>query len=102
MQKVCFVGLDNLPVLSRQHNRHGIGGDQVPTTSLALGRVRRGGAVATLQRREALHVFASLQGGAALRQQARAVAPRLLDEHPTAAVAQVQRWLASRVEFLKA
>jgi ATP-dependent DNA helicase RecG len=46
--------------------------------------------------------FADLQEDSALLQHARAVAPRLLDEHPTAAVAHVQRWLASRVEFLKA
>jgi ATP-dependent DNA helicase RecG len=51
---------------------------------------------------DALLRFADLQEDSALLQHARAVAPRLLDEHPTAAVAQVQRWLASRVEFLKA
>ena len=39
---------------------------------------------------------------AALLQHARAVAPRLLEEHDSAAQAHVQRWLASRVEFLKA
>ena len=42
MQKVCFVGLDNLPVLSRQHNRHGIGGEQVQHTLLARALARRG------------------------------------------------------------
>ncbi len=51
---------------------------------------------------DALLRFADLQEDSALLQHARAVAPRLLDEHPTAAVAHVQRWLASRVEFLKA
>jgi hypothetical protein len=30
------------------------------------------------------------------------VAPKLLAEHPQAAAAQVQRWLASRVDYLKA
>ena len=29
-------------------------------------------------------------------------APRLLAEHPEAAAAQVERWLASRVDYLKA
>ena len=38
----------------------------------------------------------------ALLQHARAVAPRLLREHPAAAGAHVQRWLAGRAEFLKA
>jgi ATP-dependent DNA helicase RecG len=51
---------------------------------------------------DALLRFADLQEDSALLQHARAVAPRLLDEHPEAAQAQVQRWLASRVEYLKA
>ncbi|MFM8665990.1 MAG: ATP-dependent DNA helicase RecG [Betaproteobacteria bacterium] len=51
---------------------------------------------------DALLRFADLQEDAALLQHARAVAPRLLDEHDSAAQAHVQRWLASRVEFLKA
>jgi len=42
MHKVCFVGLDNLPVLSREHNHHGIGGEQVQHTLLARALVRRG------------------------------------------------------------
>lgn len=46
--------------------------------------------------------FADLQEDAPLLQHARAVAPRLLDEHDGAAQAHVQRWLATRVEFLKA
>ena len=51
---------------------------------------------------DALLRFADLQEDSALLQHARAVAPRLLDEHPAAAAAHVQRWLASRVEYLKA
>jgi ATP-dependent DNA helicase RecG len=51
---------------------------------------------------DALLRFADLQEDSALLQHARAVAPRLLDEHPSAAAAHVQRWLASRVEYLKA
>jgi hypothetical protein len=27
--KVCFVGLENPPVLAREYNHHGIGGEQV-------------------------------------------------------------------------
>ena len=42
MRKVCFVGLDNLPVISRAHNRHGIGGEQVQHTLLARALARRG------------------------------------------------------------
>ena len=51
---------------------------------------------------DALLRFADLQDDAALLQHARAVAPKLLDEHPGAAQAHVERWLASRVEYLKA
>ena len=51
---------------------------------------------------DALLRFADLQADSALLEHARKVAPRLLDEHPAAAAAQVQRWLASRVEYLKA
>ena len=42
MTKVCFVGLDNLPVISRAHNHHGIGGEQVQHTLLARALARRG------------------------------------------------------------
>ncbi|MFY8084287.1 MAG: glycosyltransferase family 4 protein [Rubrivivax sp.] len=42
MTKVCFVGLDNLPVISREHNHHGIGGEQVQHTLLARALARRG------------------------------------------------------------
>jgi ATP-dependent DNA helicase RecG len=51
---------------------------------------------------DALLRFADLQQDIALLQHARAVAPRLLREHPQAAAAHVQRWLAGRAEFLKA
>lgn len=40
--KVCFVGLENLPVLAREYNHHGIGGEQVQQTLLANVLVKRG------------------------------------------------------------
>ena len=40
--RVCFVGLGNLPVLSREHNRHGVGGEEVQHTLLARALARRG------------------------------------------------------------
>lgn len=40
--RVCFVGLENLPVLSRAYDRHGIGGEQVQQTLLARALARRG------------------------------------------------------------
>jgi glycosyltransferase involved in cell wall biosynthesis len=43
--KICFLGLDNLPVLAREYNRHGIGGEQVQQTLLARALVRRGAEV---------------------------------------------------------
>jgi ATP-dependent DNA helicase RecG len=46
--------------------------------------------------------FADLDEDAPLLRQARAVAPRLLDQQPAAARAHVQRWLGGRAEFLKA
>jgi len=51
---------------------------------------------------DALLRFADLQLDEALLQHARAIAPRLLAEHPDAARAHVQRWLAGRAEYLKA
>ena len=51
---------------------------------------------------DALLRFADLGADSALLDAARRNAPRLLAEHPAAAAAQVQRWLASRVDFLKA
>ena len=46
--------------------------------------------------------FADIHGDSPLMEQARRVAPRLLSEHPGAARAHVQRWLAGKAEFLKA
>jgi ATP-dependent DNA helicase RecG len=51
---------------------------------------------------DALLRFADLGADSALLEHARRVAPKLLAEHPGAAAAQVQRWLASRVDYLKA
>jgi ATP-dependent DNA helicase RecG len=51
---------------------------------------------------DALLRFADLAADAPLIETARAAAERLLTEHPDAAQAQVQRWLASREEFAKA
>ena len=42
MTKVCFVGLYNLPVLAKEYNQHGIGGEQVQHTLLAKALVERG------------------------------------------------------------
>ena len=39
---ICFVGLDNLPVLAREYNHHPIGGEPVQQTLLALAFARRG------------------------------------------------------------
>lgn len=51
---------------------------------------------------DALLRFADLAEDGALLERARAVAPKLLAEHPQAAQAHVQRWLASKAEYLKA
>lgn len=40
--KICFLGLENLPVLAREYNRHGIGGEQVQQTLLARAMRQRG------------------------------------------------------------
>jgi glycosyltransferase involved in cell wall biosynthesis len=40
--RICFVGLENLPVLAPEFERHGIGGAQVQQTLLAKALVRRG------------------------------------------------------------
>lgn len=45
LPKICFVGLENLPVLSRDYNQHGIGGEQVQHTLLARALAKRGYAV---------------------------------------------------------
>ncbi len=50
----------------------------------------------------ALLRFADLAEDTALLDQARLLAPRLLAAHPQAAAAQVERWLGSRAEYLKA
>ncbi|UXH81044.1 ATP-dependent DNA helicase RecG [Roseateles amylovorans] len=46
--------------------------------------------------------FADLQEDAPLLSAARALAPRLLDQHPRAAQLQVERWLGHKTEYLKA
>ena len=51
---------------------------------------------------DALLRFADLAEDAELLQRARAVTPRLLQEHPQAAQAHVNRWQASRADYLKA
>jgi ATP-dependent DNA helicase RecG len=51
---------------------------------------------------DALLRFADLAEDSALLQQARALAPRLLRDHPHAAQAHVERWLGGKSEFLKA
>jgi ATP-dependent DNA helicase RecG len=51
---------------------------------------------------DALLRFADLNQDSRLLQFARDAAPRLLAEHPAAAQAHVERWLAGRAEFLKA
>jgi ATP-dependent DNA helicase RecG len=50
---------------------------------------------------DALLRFADLQD-TGLIDRARAAAARLLKEHPQAAAAQVDRWLASRADYLNA
>jgi glycosyltransferase involved in cell wall biosynthesis len=39
---ICFVGLENIPVLAAEYNQHRIGGEQVQQTLLAKALVRRG------------------------------------------------------------
>jgi len=51
---------------------------------------------------DALLRFADLGADGALLQQARELAPRLLAEHPDAARRHLDRWLASRADYLKA
>jgi len=51
---------------------------------------------------DALLRFADLAEDAGLLQRARAVTPSLLQEHPQAAQAHVNRWQASRADYLKA
>jgi ATP-dependent DNA helicase RecG len=51
---------------------------------------------------DALLRFADLATDGPLIERARALAQRLLHEHPQAAAAHVERWLASRPDYLKA
>jgi ATP-dependent DNA helicase RecG len=46
--------------------------------------------------------FADLTTDTALLEWARALAPQLLDQHPTLAQRHVQRWLGSKSDYLKA
>ena len=40
--RICFVGLDSLPVLAPEYQQHRIGGEQVQQTLLARALARRG------------------------------------------------------------
>jgi glycosyltransferase involved in cell wall biosynthesis len=40
--RICFVGLNNLPVLAREYSAHGIGGEEVQHTLLARALAARG------------------------------------------------------------
>ena len=51
---------------------------------------------------DALLRFADLAQDGELLACARAIAPRLLDQHPQAAQAQIRRWLGGKLEYLKA
>jgi ATP-dependent DNA helicase RecG len=51
---------------------------------------------------DALLRFADIDEDADLLRAARALAPRLLREHPQAAAAHVERWLGARADFMKA
>jgi ATP-dependent DNA helicase RecG len=51
---------------------------------------------------DALLRFADLAQDGELLQCAREIAPRLLDQHPAAAQAQIRRWLGGKLEYLKA
>lgn len=42
MTNICFVGFETLAVLSRDHNRHNVGGEQVQHALLARAFARRG------------------------------------------------------------
>jgi glycosyltransferase involved in cell wall biosynthesis len=46
--RICFVGLDSLPVLAPEYEQHRIGGEQVQQTLLARALARRGFAVSML------------------------------------------------------
>jgi glycosyltransferase involved in cell wall biosynthesis len=48
MTRICFVGLETLPVLSREYNRHGVGGEQVQHALLARAFARQGADVSVV------------------------------------------------------
>lgn len=48
MARICFVGVETLPVLAREYNRHGIGGEQVQHALLARAFARRGDEVSVI------------------------------------------------------
>lgn len=41
-KSICFIGLQNLPVLAREFNEHAIGGEEVQHTLLAKALAARG------------------------------------------------------------
>jgi len=41
VERVCFVGLENLPVLAREYSHEGVGGEQLQQTLLALALSKR-------------------------------------------------------------
>src|SRR4051812_18062509 len=43
--KICFLGLDNLPVLAPEYGKHTMGGESVQQTLLARALAQRGHAV---------------------------------------------------------
>lgn len=48
--KICFFGLENLPVLAEEYNQHAIGGEQVQQTLLAKSFERKGYSVTMVVR----------------------------------------------------
>ena len=73
--KICFVGLDNLPVLAPEYRRHTIGGESVQQTLLGRALARRGHEVSMVvadygQRDgaqwDAIRVFKAYRPGAGL------------------------------------
>jgi len=42
LPSVCFVGMQNIPVLAPEYNQHGIGGEQVQQTLISKAMVKRG------------------------------------------------------------
>lgn len=71
--KICFLGLDNLPVLASEFLDHGIGGESVQQTLLAMAMARRGHDVSMVvrdlgqpdgMRRRGIRVFKSYAAAA--------------------------------------